>query len=381
MVRLSDLIRKGKDSLDEEAKDKKPAEKPSQPAPPPLQTKAAPIKLSALTKSMPQETAAPPPPPVQREAPPTPRTAVPEPAPPAPPAPMPAVVDWYAVAETSLQALSTAIRNQQTVSIADLPDIARGFITSLEKDELLFIRAISPQESGPSQVANMVRTAIFSLKIGKGLGYLQEKLEQLVLAALLHDVGMFRLPEELLNKAGRWSPQQRTSLHRHPTLGAELLRSVATDFPWLPDIIAQEHERADGTGYPRGLQGQDIHELAQVIGIADVLDAMLRSRLSRQALLPHDAMRLLLAREKTAFPTKLIKSVLEQFSLFPVRTQVKLTSGEIGFVARANSRFPLRPVVTITVDQGGQQLREPRELDLSRNPLVHISEIVETMHA
>lgn len=337
---------------------------------------------------MPQETVASPPPLVQREAPPTPRTAVLEPAPPvcppgrpAPPVPTPEVVDWYVVAKTSLHAISKAISNQQTGSITDLPDIARGLMTSSEKDEVLFSRSLSPQESGPSQEAHMVRTAIFSFKIGKGLGYPQEKLEQLVLAALLHDVGMFRLPEEVLNNAGPWSPRQRTALHRHPTLGAEWLRSVATDFPWLPDIIAQEHERADGTGYPRGLQGPDIHELAQVIGISDVLDAMLRARLSRKALLPHDAMRLLLARERTAFPPKLFKSVLEQFSLFPVGTQVKLTTDEIGIVARANTRFPLRPVVTITVDQSGQQLREPKELDLSRNPLVYISEIVEIVRA
>jgi HD-GYP domain-containing protein (c-di-GMP phosphodiesterase class II) len=209
------------------------------------------------------------------------------------------------------------------------------------------------------------------------MGYRPDELDRLALAALVHDLGMFRLPEQLLEQQGRWSREQIEIMRRHPTTGAELLKQAASDQPWLAEVVEQEHERANGTGYPKGLQGPQIHEFALVIGLADTLDAMLRSRLSRKALLPYEAVRLLLSREKAGFPTRIFKSLLQEFSLFPVGTWVKLTSGEIGEVVRSNPRFPLRPAVKVIIDQSGQRLRTPREMDLGGSPLVHVGEIVD----
>lgn len=379
MARLSDLIRKGKAALDEQGR--KSAEEqtaqppaPSQPAPPTTDSKS--IQLRALTGQALEAGSLRPLDQSQREVAAPPGGAVTEDVQQGGVGSLPAI-DWYGQTYQVLLAISDAVRAEQAFSIGDLADLTHGFVASLEQDDRLFIHALSRQESGPSQVANMIRTAIFSIKIGKGMGYGPEELVRVALAGLIHDVGMFRLPEGLLNEPGQWSPQQRALLRRHPTLGAELLRHAAPDFPWLPEIVEQEHERVDGTGYPKGLQGRDIHEIAQIIGLADVLDAGLRSRLSRKALAPHDATRLLLARERNAFRSRLFKSLLEQFSLFPAGTQARLTSGEVGTVIRANPRFPLRPVLRITVDQGGQRLRVPREVDLSRNPLVHIGEILD----
>jgi HD-GYP domain-containing protein (c-di-GMP phosphodiesterase class II) len=183
----------------------------------------------------------------------------------------------------------------------------------------------------------------------------------------------------MLDQTGRWTDGQLEQMRRHPQLGADLLKQVGKAYPWLPEIVMQEHERINGSGYPKGLQGPQIHEFALVIGLADVLDAMLRSRATRKALLPHEAVRLLLSREKAGFPTRIFKSLLQQFSLFPVGTWVKLTSGEIGEVVRSNPRFPLRPAVKIIIDQSGQRLREPKELDLSGSPLIHVGEIVDSM--
>ncbi len=289
-----------------------------------------------------------------------------------------ALAEWYGKAEATLTAIGEEIQRQRPTHIRDLPEIAAGMASALQMDDRLLVRAVSHQ-SGPSLVGNMVHAAIFSVKIGLGLGYRPDELEKLALAALVHDLGMFQLPQDMLGHAGRWSPDQIETLQRHPLMGAEILRTAAKDYAWLSDIVVQEHERINGSGYPKQLQGPQIHEFALVIGLADVLDAMLRSRASRKGLLPHEAVRLLLAREKPGFPTRLFKSLLQQFSLFPVGTWVKLTSGEIGEVIRSNPRFPLRPAVKILIDQAGQRLREARHMDLSSSPLVHVSEIVDAL--
>jgi HD-GYP domain-containing protein (c-di-GMP phosphodiesterase class II) len=418
VVRLTDLIRGAKELTEGEqgAKEKKSAEQAAAPASPPAASPppAQPVTLRVLKEHLEREasalpsepqgtpvtlralvgdqTAAPsPPPPVQ--GPPVQPPSVPVAAPPPPPvtvqagpvetappkapvqAPAP-TVDWYAQAEAALTAIAKLIRQGRPFVLADVAQIANGFVASLSQDDRLLVRAISHQ-SGPSLVGNMVHTAIYTIKIGMGLGYRKDELSRVALAALLHDVGMFRLPEQLLEEPGRWSQEQIAVLQRHPQFGEELLKKVAPDSPWLAEVVGQEHERLNGTGYPRRLQGPQIHEFAFVIGLADILDAMLRSRLNRQAMLPFEAVRLLLVREKASFPTKLFKSLLQQFSLFPVGTWVKLTSGEVGEVVRLNPRFPLRPTVKVMIDQGGQRLREPREIDISATPLVHVAEIVD----
>lgn len=287
-------------------------------------------------------------------------------------------VDWYGKAEAALEEVAAAIKAQRPVSLGELPQIAEGIAESLSVDDRLMVRAISHQ-SGPSLIGNMVHAAIFAVKIGMGLGYRPDESAKLALAALVHDLGMFLLPDDMLEQPGRWSEEQMELLRQHPQQGAELLKQAAKAHPWLPEIVMQEHERINGTGYPNRLQGPQIHEFALVIGLADVLDAMLRSRATRKALLPHEAVRLLLSREKAGFPTRIFKSLLQQFSLFPVGTWVKLTSGEIGEVFRSNPRFPLRPVIKVVIDQSGQRLREPKDLDLSGSPLVHVSEIVDAL--
>lgn len=411
MVRLTDLIRGAKtppEKAEEPASEgaEEAAKTPSSAPPPPVQ-------LRGLKEHVEREKAAVAPPPAPRQEPPSvsarsiahDTAAVTPPAAPSAPSATPAPgktimmelppnltgfttqvvappqapqADWYGKAEAALTGIAAAIKKQRLLSLGEIPQIAEGMAEAMTQDDRLLVRAISHQ-SGVSLIGNLVHVAVFAVKIGLGLGYRPDELAKLALAALVHDLGMFQLPDEMMEQTGRWSDKQIELMRRHPQMGADLLKQVAKAYPWLPDIVVQEHERINGSGYPKGLQGPQIHEFALVIGLADVLDAMLRSRATRKALLPHEAVRLLLSREKAGFPTRIFKSLLQQFSLFPVGTWVKLTSGEIGEVVRSNPRFPLRPAVRIIIDQSGQRLREPRELDLSGSPLIHVGEIVDSM--
>jgi hypothetical protein len=285
-------------------------------------------------------------------------------------------VDWYGKAETAVLDVVTSVRAQRPFTLGDLPDIAGGIAASVAEGDQLLIRAIS-HHGGASLVGNMVHVTIYAVKLGVGLGYRRDELARLALAALVHDVGMAAMPQQLLEEGGKWSDEQRAQLQQHPMMGAQLLKQAAPDRPWLAEVVSQEHERINGSGYPMGLQGQTIHEFALVIGLADILDAMMRARTYRKGLLPHEAVRLMLSRDRALFPNRLFKCLLEQFSLFPVGTWVKLTSGEVGEVIRPNRRFPLRPAIRVTIDQGGFRLLEPKEIDLSTSPLIHVGEIVE----
>ncbi len=288
--------------------------------------------------------------------------------------PSPYTSDWYAQAERSLTDLAEAVRTHSVGPLAEVRRVATGVVASLAQDEALFVRALT-QQNKPSLIGNMIHTAIFSTMIGQRVGYQRRELDRLAFAALVHDVGMFLLPDELLTKAGRWSDDDLVHLRRHPVLGSDWLARAAVDDPWLHEIVAQEHERVDGSGYPHGLRGAQVHGFAQIIAIADVLDAMLRSRPTRKALQAHAAVRLLVKREKTAFSDDLLKTLIQVLSVFPVGTYVVLSSGEIGRVIKTNPATTLRPVVTVTVDGKGSPLLTPRQVDLCQDSELRIIKI------
>ncbi|MGH7209258.1 MAG: HD-GYP domain-containing protein [Nitrospiraceae bacterium] len=351
MVRFADLIRggAGKDSPQDKDRKGPPAETPGQEREAPATRHADPSDPVSLKPAQPER--------------------APEPSQPD--------IDWYGLAEAELTRIMEAVRQNEPFRLDDLTPIATGIVEALRGSDQLLARALSRQNRLPL-IASMVNVGIVSTKVGMGLGYPQDQQVRLALAALVHDLGMFRLPESQLNDTGRWSAEQIDGLRGCPMMGAELLKQQAPEYPWLPEVVAQAHERGNGTGYPQGLHGDQIHELAQVIGVADVMDALLHPRRSVKARLPHEAVRMLVAEEKTAFPDRIFKSLLQELSLYPVGTWVKLTSGETGEVVRLNRRYPLRPVVRVSIGQNGQRLQSPRELDLGRNPLVHVKEIADT---
>jgi HD-GYP domain-containing protein (c-di-GMP phosphodiesterase class II) len=218
---------------------------------------------------------------------------------------------------------------------------------------------------------NALHVAILGAKVGMGLHYSQDELERLVLAALLHDIGMWTLPVSLIEKRAAFSEEERDILRTHPERGRRILAGQGSVFEWVSTISAQEHERWDGSGYPCRLKDKQIAEPAQIIGMVDALDAMVTMRPYRKRLTPHQALRELLIGAKAHFPHRVLKALGDQITLYPIGTNVRLNTGELGMVTRVNSRYPLRPLVAIS------KLGEASELDLAQVMSAHIVEVLQ----
>jgi len=106
--------------------------------------------------------------------------------------------------------------------------------------------------------------------------------EALELGALLHDIGMIRIPEAVLQRAGPLAPEERHLVGQHPTWGVEILEEVPLLTPAL-DVVGGHHERYDGDGYPQGLRGEEIPLTARAFAVVDALDAMAHDRPYRSA--------------------------------------------------------------------------------------------------
>lgn len=265
-----------------------------------------------------------------------------------------------------------AVRRGDTPDLAPLVELAGALVAALEVDDALLSHALDPRQTGSDLPRHMLNVAIFAVKIGMSAGFPREKLEAAALAGLAHDVGIAALSPDILDKAGALSPEEQQQLLQHPEVGARILRAAGPAHPWLATVVAQEHEREDGSGYPKGLRGEDIHELAKVVGISDVYEAITHPRPYRRRMSPLDAVKEIITAERRAFAEWVLKGLIRGLSTFPVGSLVRLNSREIGRVRATNPAFPLRPVVEVLAGPSGEPLPAPRLVDLAQNSLLYI---------
>ncbi len=282
--------------------------------------------------------------------------------------------DWYRRAEHELAQLATAVQEQAPLHLEAISLTATALIESLQASDQLVVHALS-SPSGPPLITNLVNVGVLATKLGIGLGYYGDDLHRLALAGLVHDIGIFAISQNILTKSGRLTSDERALIEQHPRLGHENIRQLGESYGWLAEVVLQAHERGMGQGYPNKLKGRQISELAQIIGVVDIFDALISPRPYRRRFLPHEAVRELLVNERTAFPREVMKALVEQLSVYPLGTKVRLSSGEQGVVIRINPRYPSRPVVKI--EQADGMPISSRNVDLSAMPMVSVTDTVD----
>ncbi|MDZ4854163.1 MAG: HD domain-containing protein [Nitrospirota bacterium] len=283
--------------------------------------------------------------------------------------------DWHQRACDELQGIKRAAQTRQPWAVDELARIASGVVTSLGTNDKLVQTALQ-QDAGDYLVNNAVHVAIVSVKIAEALRYESAKLEQVAIAGLLHDLGMFALPDTLVYKAGTLSETELQDMREHPQHGARLFKDVGEAYPWVGNVILQEHERWDGSGYPHKLSGNQIDEMALIIGLADAFDALMSARPYRGGVSAHRAIRTLLVNSKTVFPYHLLKALVDQLSIYPLGTTVRLNTGETGVVFQLNRQYPMRPILQVSQQAHSGQVVVSKMVDLRAETSLHIVEVV-----
>ncbi|XID90735.1 HD-GYP domain-containing protein [Paenibacillaceae bacterium WGS1546] len=216
----------------------------------------------------------------------------------------------------------------------------------------------------PLLFEHTLNVATLSAIIGFARQYSIEPLHDLIVSALLYDVGMIHLPDELLAKKGRLTEYDRGLIERHTTEGYQML-AHRTDIPEAAAICAlQHHERYDGSGYPSGIGRSRIHEFAQIIALADTYDALVSRRHHRSSYTRRDAVEFLLGSGDRMFNLSLVKLFIRHISIYPVGSRVVLNSGQTAVITSVDSSLVQRPVVKIIREKDGSHVAFPYEIDL-----------------
>ncbi len=211
-------------------------------------------------------------------------------------------------------------------------------------------------------------TAVYALFAAGRLGYSRAQARDLIVASFFHDVGYVLIPRQLLEAERVLSKGERRIIFRHIEHG--LFLSTRIDWPGDDFLTAvyQHQERGTGAGYPSGYRGEQIHEYAAILAIADVLHALVSDRPHRRAYTGSGAMtRVLKMAAVNLLDRRLARIMAQELSLYPVGTCVTLSTGETARII-ASSREPLAPWVGLIHDASGKRLQAPKVLNLSNLP-------------
>jgi HD-GYP domain-containing protein (c-di-GMP phosphodiesterase class II) len=272
--------------------------------------------------------------------------------------------------------IQSSVQNDETIDIGSVIHHLRHILDSDLLEPLYYCLVFEGDKeiTGPEHA---IELTIFSLLVGVAMGYNKKRLLPLAMVAFLHDVGMYKIRPAILKKKGKLSEQEFEEVKRHPEISAAILSKLGDKFAWLANLSLQVHERADGTGYPRRLTEDKIHEFAFIVGLVDVYSAMIRDRPYRDRIEKTRAMKRIISSSRGKFPARVVKAFLNQISFFPVGSHVKLNDRCSGSVINTNPEFPLKPIVEILYDHVGNKLKTPRIVDLSQQPLLYITESID----
>lgn len=224
--------------------------------------------------------------------------------------------------------------------------------------------AMAIEAKDHSTYEHLRRVRTYAVAVGKEMGLPEPELEALRAAAVLHDIGKLAVPEHIISKPGRLTPEEFEKMKIHPLVGAEILERVSFPYPVAP-IVRSHHERWDGTGYPDGLKGEEIPAGARILAAVDCLDALASERQYRRALPLDEAMNEVAAMAGKNFDPAVVEVVARNYI-------------ELERKALADTAGPAKFTTEIKVARGsepaaGFEVSQPQVVSGSQDFLVSIA--------
>lgn len=192
-----------------------------------------------------------------------------------------------------------------------------------------------------------VNVAVISTIIGMNMSFKYTMLQELSIAAILHDIGKSMIEPAILNKADKLSEEEYALVKKHPDFGYEMLRHRLDISACIRAGVLSHHENVDGTGYPQGLNGSQIYVYAKIIHVADVFDALTAKRVYKMPYARSEAVEYLMGSCDRLFDREVVEAFLMSVPIYPKGTMVKLSNGKEALVV-ANTGNALRPQVRLS---------------------------------
>jgi len=231
-------------------------------------------------------------------------------------------------------------------------------------DALLFMTRLKDRDAYLFEHA--INTSILMTAFATYLEYDEGLIQEMAIGAFMLDIGKTLIPKDILNKSGKLTQEEFATVRKHVEYSRRIVENIPGVSPVSLDVVATHHERLDASGYPEGLEGDDIPTWGRMIAIVDTYDAMTTNRRYQGASPSVKAFRTMLDAPQL-FDNELVQKFIKCVGVYPVGSLVKLKSGKIGMVIRSRENHPLQPIIVTFYNITQRNHTEVKKVDLRRS--------------
>ncbi|MFA5537177.1 MAG: HD domain-containing phosphohydrolase [Bacillota bacterium] len=242
--------------------------------------------------------------------------------------------------------MQALIKGEKLDSTA-VEEITTAIVSTKEETEQIIKFLMRVQEVDDYTYYHSVNVSYYSMLIARWLNLAEKEVKIITQAALLHDVGKAKIPNELLNKREKLTNEEFEELKRHSQYGYEMLKDIK-EISWeVKNVVLMHHERDDGSGYPMGLTRDNINNYAKIVAVADVYDAMTSNRTYKQAMTPFNAFEEFFAICRSRLDMSIVDLFLTNLAKYYVGCEVMLSDGRRAKVAYVPPQCPWKPIIAL----------------------------------
>ncbi|CAE6885108.1 HD-GYP domain-containing protein [Vibrio sp. B1ASS3] len=246
-----------------------------------------------------------------------------------------------------MRSVMTKIRNRPADAVGEAKQLIDDIVEKLMCDDNVTLHLMNGKNEFEDIYFHSLNVAVIAMMIGRAKGYSAEQLKALSFAALFHDMGKIKIPTAILRKQTPLSEPESNYLKLHTKYGLDMANQIE-DFPEsAKTVIAQHHELRDGSGYPEGLKGDEIDELAQVIIVANAFDNLCHTPIVSEQKIPYTALSHLYKNCKHLYKEENLNILIKFMGVFPPGTVVQLSNNMVGLVISVNASHLLFPNVLV----------------------------------
>ena len=278
---------------------------------------------------------------------------------------LPEAIGHYDHAKRTVDNVLTSLRLSHDIDTQEVKTAVKSCVKSVLKNPNAMMWLTQIKNKDDYTAEHSLRVSVMSVALGRELDLLEQELEDLGVAGMLHDVGKVKIPDEILNKEGSLSPEEYEVIKTHTSAGRSLLMSKSDVPPATVDVAYCHHEQLNGKGYPRGVTAEKIPYFARIVSIVDAFDAITSDRVYSEGRSVLEALRILYDCRGQQFDEEIVRAFIRLIGIYPPGHIAELSNGEVGIILSCPPRNKLRPKLII-VRNPDKKLCSERILDLSR---------------
>lgn len=271
----------------------------------------------------------------------------------------------YSQAKQLQKKLLHSIKTGLPVNFEPIKELSDKFVESLDRNPNALLCMTHLKEKDEYLLEHSLNVGILMGAFGKFLQLDPDTINELALAGMLHDIGKIEIKDTILLKPAKLTDDEMAIMKSHVNKGLDAIQSMVGVSDVVLSVVAQHHERLDGSGYPHSLEADDIDLYGRMIAIVDCYDAMTADRCYKKGMPPNQALKILLKSSQSELDRELVSKFIKHIGIHPVGSLVKLGSEKLSLVTEHNNDAPLCPKVTSFYSLRTNHFTPKKDIDLA----------------